>query len=297
MNKWMLLLAGLALSSAALAGEDIDRTLDADANGKVLVSNVAGSVVIHGWKSKKVRVTGELGRGTEELVFERDGSNIEIRVEIEGGRHGRYGRVDDTDLEIWLPLDSEIKVVTVSADIEVEDVHGEQHLQSVSGEVDTEIWENDLEIRSISGDATVKGNGKDTLVTINLISGDVEIENVSGEIEAQSVSGDFELELDDINRARVRSTSGDMDISGKMTKGAKLMVETINGDVFIVLDGPVNAEVEIETFNGEIDNCFGPEPIRTSRYAPGRELEFTEGDGNGKIRINTLNGDVSLCTD
>lgn len=292
MNKWTIFLCGALLSFVAMAGEEIDKTLAADADGEVLVSNIAGTVVIHGWDKKEVRVTGELGKGTRELVFERDGSSVEIRVEIEKGKHRR---VDDTDLEIWLPQKSKIKVITVSADIEVEDVHGEQRLESVSGRVDTQIWENDLEVRSISGDVEVVGHGHPSMVTVNLISGDADIENVSGEIEAQSVSGDLDIEMGGIVEARVRSTNGDMELSGKLAKDARVDVESINGDAIIILDRPVSAEIEIETFNGDIDNCFGPKARRTSKYAPGRELSFTAGDGNGKIRIKTLNGDVTLC--
>ncbi len=292
MNKWTIFLCGVLLSSVAMAGEEIDKTLAADADGEVLVSNIAGTVVIRGWKKKEVRVSGELGKGTRELLFERDGSRVEIRVEIEKGRHRR---VHGTDLKIWLPQNSEIKVITVSADIEIEDVRGEQHLESVSGRVDTQIWENDLEVRSISGEVDVVGHGHAGLVTVNLISGDAEIENVSGEIEIQSVSGDLDLEMGDIVEARVRSTTGDMELSGKLAKDARVDVESINGDAIIILDGSVSAEIEIETFNGDIDNCFGPKARRTSKYAPGRELSFTAGDGNGKIRIKTLNGDVTLC--
>lgn len=292
MNKWTIFLCGVLLSSVAIAGEKIDKTLAADADGEVRVSNIAGTVVIHGWKRKEVRVSGELGKGTRELVFERDGSHVEIRVEIEKGKHRR---VDGTDLEIWLPQESEIKVITVSADIKVEDVYGEQHLESVSGRVDTQIWESDLEVRSISGDVDVVGHGHASVVTVNLISGDAEIENVSGEIEVQSVSGDLDLEMGDIVEARVRSTTGDMELSGKLAKNARVDVESINGDAILIFDGSVNAEIEIETFNGDIDNCFGPQAQRTSKYAPGRELKFTAGDGNGEIRIKTLNGDVTLC--
>ena len=292
MNKWIIFLAGLLLSSVALAGEEFDKILAADADGEVLISNIAGSVDIQGWGKKEVRVVGELGKNVRELVFVRDGSHVEIRVEIEGGRHRR---VDDTDLEIWLPKESDIEVITVSADIEVLDVHGIQHLHSVSGSVDTQIWENDLEIQSVSGDANVHGHGHAGMITVNMVSGDADIENVSGEIEVQSVSGDLGLELGDIHGIRVRSTTGDMEISGKLAKGARVMVESINGDAILIFDGAVSAEIKVETFNGDIDNCFGPEARRTSKYAPGRELSFTEGDGNGEIRIKTLNGDVTLC--
>ncbi|MCZ6559430.1 MAG: hypothetical protein O6931_00885, partial [Gammaproteobacteria bacterium] len=80
MNKWMICLIGLLLSSVTLAGEEFDKTLPADADGDVLISNIAGLVDIHGWDKKEVRVVGELGRGVRELVFVRDGSHVEIRV-------------------------------------------------------------------------------------------------------------------------------------------------------------------------------------------------------------------------
>ena len=71
--------------------------------------------------------------------------------------------------------------------------------------------------------------------------------------------------------------------------------ESVNGDVDIRFEGGVNARFDIETFNGDIDNCFGPKAERTSKYAPGWELSFTEGDGDGRVTISTLNGDIDLC--
>jgi hypothetical protein len=35
--------------------------------------------------------------------------------------------------------------------------------------------------------------------------------------------------------------------------------------------------------------------VRTSEYAPGTELRFREGQGMGRVRIKTLNGDISIC--
>ena len=57
----------------------------------------------------------------------------------------------------------------------------------------------------------------------------------------------------------------------------------------------MSARFDIETFNGNIRNCFGPDSVRTSKYAPGRELKFTEGGGSGRVTINTLNGNLRLC--
>lgn len=294
MNRWVLIAAALLLSQPAFATQDIDRTVTAEKDGEVLVSNIAGTIDIVGWDRSEIRVTGELEKRRDELLITEDGSRIEIHVEV-GDDHG--GHPGEADLEIRLPQDSSLRVVTVSADISVDGVRGKQHLQSVSGDIDTEIWDKNLELRSVSGDATVDGNDMENIVTINLVSGDAEVRNVSGEIEVQSVSGEMELSLGDIERSRVRTTSGDMDISGTLMANGRMMIDTINGEVDLNLRDPISAEIEVETFNGDIDNCFGPEPQRTSRYGPGRELRFTQGAGNGEIRIKTMNGDVTLCTD
>jgi len=37
--------------------------------------------------------------------------------------------------------------------------------------------------------------------------------------------------------------------------------------------------------------------VRTSKYAPGKELRFTEGDGSARVLIKTLNGGINLCRD
>ena len=66
-------------------------------------------------------------------------------------------------------------------------------------------------------------------------------------------------------------------------------------DVRLDLAPPVGAEFEVTSFNGEIRNCFGPKPVRTSEYAPGTELRFKEGQGTARVRIKTLNGDIGIC--
>jgi hypothetical protein len=94
----------------------------------------------------------------------------------------------------------------------------------------------------------------------------------------------------------LRSTSGDLGVRAKATPDARLDFESISGDVRLNLVGKPQAEFDISSFNGEIRNCFGPKPERTDEYAPGRDLQFREGAGSARVRIKTLNGDISLCS-
>lgn len=285
-------LALVFLFGASMAyGDDVNEIMDAAADGIVVVSNVAGSVEVSGWSRNQVEVTGELGSRVEELIFERDGDEILIKVKVPRNNNGGIS----SDLSINIPLASSLQVNTISADIDVSDVEGEQELESVSGDVETEAHAADIELSSVSGDVEVQGDRQHIRARMNTVSGDVDADSLAGEFAAESVSGDIATINGSFERASLETVNGDITFHAALLGGGRLDIETINGTVDVEFDGDVSARFDIETFNGSIRNCFGPDAVRTSRYAPGRELKFTEGDGDGRVTINTLNGSLNLC--
>ena len=292
MKKVTLFFAGCLLFSIAGA-RDVNESLDAAAKGHVTIFNLAGSVNVVGWSRKVVEVTGSLGDDVEEFVFDRDGDEIKIKVKVPE-RH--WGRSDITsELMIHVPQGSSIEIATISADIEVEGVQGEQELQSVSGEIATQSFATEIVAESVSGDIKVQGDGKNTEAELVSVSGDITAENLAGSIVAESVSGDVVIAGGSFDRAQVETVSGEITYKAALRKDGRLHVESINGRVNIDFVGDVSARFEIDTFNGNIDNCFGPQAKKTSRYAPGLELNFTEGAGEGRVVISTFNGDLTIC--
>ncbi len=55
-----------------------------------------------------------------------------------------------------------------------------------------------------------------------------------------------------------------------------------------------DADIDVQTFSGEINNCFGPKPVE-QQYGPGNRLSFRSGKGGGQVHIDTKSGDVALC--
>jgi DUF4097 and DUF4098 domain-containing protein YvlB len=285
--------AAAMLCAAPLAGAStpIDQRAAADPRGTVEVSNVAGTVRVTGWDRNEVEVTGELGDGTERLEFVASDKVTRVKVILPGRSHN----VDDTDLIVRVPAASRVAVNTVSADIDVEGVTGSQRLQSVSADIRTQADAEDVECKSVSGDVSIKGTGRKALVTVTTVSGDATALKVAGEVNANTVSGNLTLGLGETSRSRVRSTNGDLTIASVLAADGRFDVESISGDVRLELHGPVNAEFDVSSFNGEIRNCFGPKAVSTSEYTPGKELRFREGQGSGRVRLKTLNGDIDLC--
>jgi DUF4097 and DUF4098 domain-containing protein YvlB len=289
--RYLALPAIFALAPAALAGTPISQRAAADPAGQVEISNTSGSVVVTGWDRNEVEVTGELGEGSERLEFVQGDKLTRVKVILPN----RSNRVEATDLVIKLPAGSSVAVNTVSADVTAHGLRGSQRIQSVSGDVETEAAAEDVECKTVSGNVRVNGNGQRGLLTVTTVSGDATVTKVAGEVNANTVSGNFTVTMGEASRSRLRSTSGDLGVRGRLATDGRLDFESISGDVRLDLEGPVDGEFDVSSFNGDIRNCFGPKPVRTSEYAPGSELRFREGQGGARVRIKTLNGDISVC--
>ena len=285
-----MVLIGLSPNTNA---EDIDERNSADPNGRVHVSNTAGTVTVIGWDEDEIEVTGTLGEGTRGLEFKREGRHTTIKVLYQRGSH----RSESSHLVVHVPERSELVVNGVATDIEVTGVMGVQRLETISGEITAETFASDLEAKSVSGDMVIHGHGHESLLTVSTVSGDTEISGVAGELETTTVSGDVEIEAGKITRARLRTTAGDVEISGELVSGGRIDCESINGEITVNLTDGANLDVDVETFNGDIENCFGEKVERKSRYGPGRLLRFSRGDGDRTVRLKSLNGEIEICAE
>ncbi len=284
-------LALAMLTAATHAGaEQVSKSLPADARGEVEIVNVAGLVEVSGWDRPEVKVDAELGSNVERLDFRTDGSRTLVKVVLPRFSSGS----GSSELRIKVPKDSGLIVNTVSAEQLIKGVRGSQRLQAVSGDIETDFGPGDLELKTVSGNIIARGDGKG-LVRATSVSGDMEINKGGPELDLNTVSGDMMVTLDRLDRGRIKTTNGDLNLTAALGDEPRIDAEAINGDLHFTWRGPINAEFDIETFNGDIDNCFGPKPSRSREYGPGNELRFTEGKGDGRIRIKTLNGGVMVC--
>lgn len=277
----------------ASAGDAIHESAEVHPQGEVEISNVAGRIDVEAWEQDRVEVTGTLGRGTEALEFRTQGRHTLVRVKHPSGAKN----IGPTELRIRMPHESRLVVASVAADVHVRDLRGAQKINSVSGDIETVMFSEDVQLKTVSGDITLAGTGTPGLLTLTTVSGDAEIRGVAGELVLQTVSGDLVVDSDQLERSRIRTTNGSATLRSGLAREARIEMETVNGKLSLLLKGEPDAEFTLETFNGRIDNSFGPEPARTSRYAPGMELRFTAGEGSARVNMETLNGAIILDTD
>ena len=293
--------AGVLLAVAsgpAAADRDYRESLDAAPDGVVEIGNVAGDIEIRGTDGTVVEVVGRLGDDVEEVIFERDGDVITLRVEVRGNGggwgSGWGGNDGSADLEIRLPRMSDVRVEAVSSDVVVRDVDGRLDVESVSGDIEIESGASAVDVTTMSGEVRFEGSGQVADVTLASVSGDVVASDLAGEVHMSSVSGEVELDLGEVSRLRAQSTSGDLSARATLLPGARVEMETVSGSAELSIRGDRDGDYSLSTFSGDLDNCFGPEPERR-RFSPGRSVKFREGSGDRDVHLSSMSGSIRLC--
>ena len=196
----------------------------------------------------------------------------------------------DAYLTLHVPKKCEAEINTISAEIEVDDLHGELIIESISGNIKLAGGMSETEVDAVSGSVTLRG-GKGR-VRVNDVSGGIELIGFEGSAELGTVSGEILIDGGKVDRLEVESVSGDVEFRGDLDESGRYRFDVHSGGVILAIDG--DADFDVETFSGDIDNAFGSDGRRTSEYTPGRELEFSTGGGGADVRIETFSGDVTI---
>ncbi|MEM7765570.1 MAG: DUF4097 family beta strand repeat-containing protein [Pseudomonadota bacterium] len=294
MNKTLLTGLALALAANVGAGERIERSIDCSGTPLIHVINAAGDIEITGATTDTCEIDASIGNRVQRLDIKERGDRIKIEVVYDSSKRRDSG----TSLEIVVPRGVGLKVSATSADISVDGVNGGLSLQSVSGDVQVETRSNAIWASSTSGDVEVEGGSTDGKAELSSTSGSVEAFSLAGYLNASTVSGDIEVAESRLDTVKLNAVSGSIEVMEAVTPDVDLDAESVSGSIELSLHAGFSGRVDISTLTGGIDNCFGPKPVRTSRYGPGRTLNFEQGDGGkGRIRAGTVNGGVDLCMD
>jgi DUF4097 and DUF4098 domain-containing protein YvlB len=284
------LIAGVLPLACHASDGNVDRKVAAQPTGEVMISNVAGSVEVRGWDRNEVQVTGTLDEDVERVDLESSGGRTIVKVIVSRGMN----RDADAELEVMVPKMSRIDVSTTSADVSSRGVLGSQHLTTVSGEITADVSGSDSELRTVSGDLTVRGSGKPISLRVSSVSGSLDLTNAAGKVDVVTVSGDARVQMGEAREVRGRTTSGDIDLTARLTNDARVEVDSVSGEVTLRL-APRGFSAEIETFSGDIHGCLADKVERASKYGPGKRLNIRTPEVGARVRAKTMSGDVDIC--
>ena len=301
--KTTLLAAGtsallmLSMTAQAETEREIEQELAVSQGGQVRFKIIDGDVSFKTWDKDLVKIKGHLGKESDELVFKADGIDTIIKVESKGhsyyGKKGYNHRGNNTELEIYMPANSQLFAQSTSGDFEINGVKGGVKAKNVSGDIEISNSSKSIEAYSSSGDIIL--NKCDGEIHVETVSGELEANVNSDRFEASTISGDVDVVLGKTGRVEVTSVSGDIDIQLELETNGSIEASTVSGDVDLVFNQKnINARFDITTGpGGDIDNGLTGDKPETS-WVQSEMLEFKVGKGEAHVELETVSGSVAV---
>ncbi len=254
-----------------------------------------GDIEIRGWDEPDVYVrskSGDLGA----LDIEASSDEVQvrgsyvgvgwIRIPISGG---------DVDLEIDVPRKLTVKARTLTGSIEVEGVAGRLELHAANGGIRVEGPVEEALLETMNAD--IEFEGKDSRVDARAVNGRIELRGVAGEVMANTMTGSIEVEAGRVERVDLRTLAGPIELRGELAPEARIHMKTYNGDIHLRVPEDTSAEFSVKSFSGRIDNELPSTSVSSWRGGPGQRLDFTAGEGDGRITVESFSGDVEIEAD
>ena len=290
-----LLLALLLTSGEAFAGTPINESRPLDADARIDVSNIKGSVTVSAWDKPEVAISGTLGDGAKGLAVEGAADHLTIKVQPPDKQGwfswGADTRMGDSVLDLKVPKSAEMKIEVVSAEVNLSGVAGRSlRVDGVSGKLRLDSGAKDIELDSVSGNIDLTGASDHA--HLETVSGNIRASGLNGQIKFETVSGDIDAESGSYREISADTVSGDINLHGKPIDSARVDVETMSGDVHLYLPSGASTRLRASSFSGRIRSDFGA--VKEPDHGPGSSLEATSGAGTGQVKIETFSGDIEI---
>ncbi|MCP4200569.1 MAG: DUF4097 domain-containing protein [bacterium] len=193
----------------------------------------------------------------------------------------------DVDIEGWR---GNIDCVLDDGDLTLADVRAKTtRLEAEDGDIEIDGFEGALEIRVDDGDVDIRECSSDEL-QIRAADGDVSLVRCSGNFKLMVDDGGVVVDRADVSKLEIRSSDGDVDVALLSATDLDLEIEVEDGDVTLELGPEISATYTIETDDGSIRLSRGD----AARSERADRVTGKIGDGAGRIRITTTDGNVIL---
>lgn len=310
-----ILLLCMSFSSWAMVEERKEWNFDLNKDGSVEVKNVSGDIRISSWEQDSVKLIARKVAGNqkdlETIKIEIDSSKNKLKIKTRinnGPRLFRWTSNLTVHYEIFIPRETSVEIDSVSGDVRVNGVGGSFNGDVISGDVEVNGVKGPVDIDSKSGNIeiagaengvecdTVSGNMSLTDISgkadLETVSGSIRINRLKGSVNAETVSGNIILlGIEDAQRVKTESVSGDVTFKGKVTDYGKYELSAHSGDIRIEVPEGSGFRVEAETFSGEINIEFD---IRMSGKMNTRKIIGRVGDGSCEFELSTFSGDIVI---
>jgi len=303
----------LTMGVNAQSQQRIDETRQVSANEKISLEVMRGEVRIRAGSDNTFLVRGQLDELAE--GFELESDNGFTRFEVVMPRSIRGSRNEQgSDLEIVLPANSDVKftgvnvavdvagvlggasITTVNGDIVASDLGGVIALRTVNGPIRSNNNRGRVSLQTVNGE--ISDNGSSGRLGVSTVNGAMDISSAAEEVTLNMVNGELRADFDGTRTLEFNGINGEMSIAISNSQTPRVTGSSVSGEIEIQLDSDVDARFDLRTNVGSrIENGITDDEAQRPQFGPGRSLQFTTGQGNGSVELNTVSGSIEVLTE
>lgn len=270
----------------ARAQRAVDETRAATADGLVDISTMSGSVAVRGWDRPEVKVAGMLGADVVALdvAVSGDTTTIDVRAPDPGSQKGK--KIDlGSDLEVFVPAGSSVKVSSLGADIEVVDVAGVRECQTLGGSVTITGGAGPVIASTLTGDITL--DAPSSRIVFATMRGAVTIRGATSEITGRTMNGTVNISDARIVDADLSTMDGDITIDAEIAENGRVKAAAeLGGSIELVVPADTEGRFTVGCRSDELD---------MSGFTPHGKIEwvFRDRASSSGLLLNVWGGDES----
>ena len=220
-------------------------------------------------------------------------AKVDVRVEAAKGdvaAEALRGRIDLRIARGEVKVrdhEGEVNLDVVSGDIQLGTIRGDVRLDVRSGDISVRQVDGAMRGRIIHGDVSIHEVGD---LVLDVIHGDVAAARVNGTVDVETKSGDIAVADAHAREVRMRTLSGDVELSLEELGEGPLTVETISGDIEVGLPATARATIEASTRSGSIHSALTLQQTTGDR----RSLRGVLNAPGAPVRLSATSGDIEI---
>lgn len=231
-------------------------------------------------------------RGKEGVTVEENKDRLIIKSKSKGIHIDIFGfkiseGIFTENVKIIVPSNINLSINNISGDIDVENINGDVKLKTVSGDIRLEDIKGDVDCYTLSGDIRINNISGEFNITSK--SGDISINNIEKEGFIKTYSGDLKIKDGNFEKILLSTFSGDQRVDN-VNINDSMEIKTMSGDIDINLLTK-DIKILIETKSGEGKINYEGKITNIDRG----EMSF--GEGNKKLFVKTISGDINIDID
>lgn len=289
-------------AGAALAGEKFEekfnKTEALARDGKVIINNVSGGIVVKSWDKAEVQIAA---RKVCDVVSEEKAKENMAKVTIEVTKTGNIVQIEtkypprtrnnvSVHYELTIPDKAAIKVKNTSGSVDASGIGGVFEGNVTSGNTTLSQMGGGVDSRNVSGRIEIRDSVGE--IDLKTVSGNISAVRIKGSVDAETTSG--RIELSDISEAksvRAKVLSGGISYDGQMAPGGRFNFETLSGSIKLMIPSNAGFELDAEAFSGRVNSEF---PITMQGTISPKELRGVVNNGGATLRVKTFSGSIDI---